>query len=280
MFASDHTHSRCVRHFDFLRSFRLERLAPDCGVTRLALAPWPRICGLVCGGVTVRTCAFSTPLRMPNIWVCGPTLRASYEFSFEPGTVLFVADCQPSLLHDWFGSAIGYANTIVGLHKDADRFDDVLLQTEADKKDANWAERVKAIALRFVVACVARAHEPSPIGSLARLRADEVCGQITRALASDLHLSERHARRRFEQEIGLSPEIFDQACRIRRAISLSKRQPKLPLAQLALDCGYSDQSHMTREFGKLAGFTPGMLRNRKARHFESELFNTLTSASQ
>lgn len=37
-------------------------------------------------------------------------------------------------------------------------------------------------------------------------------------------------------------------------------QPHLPLADIALICGFGDQSHFTRVFGQIVGVSPGAWR--------------------
>ena len=65
---------------------------------------------------------------------------------------------------------------------------------------------------------------------------------------------------RFEQATGLTPKRF---LRVRRFHALLRRvaaSPSPDWAQVALDAGYSDQPHLIREFGRLAGVTPSAYR--------------------
>jgi transcriptional regulator GlxA family with amidase domain len=41
----------------------------------------------------------------------------------------------------------------------------------------------------------------------------------------------------------------------------------LPLAQVAVACGYADQSHFTRTFANLIGLTPARWRSNQEREF-------------
>lgn len=74
------------------------------------------------------------------------------------------------------------------------------------------------------------------------------------SLASSLHVSERHLRRRCEAAIGLSP----RSCNGWSASSASctYERPSENLARLAAEAGYADQSHLTRESLRLHGLTP------------------------
>jgi AraC-like DNA-binding protein len=65
---------------------------------------------------------------------------------------------------------------------------------------------------------------------------------------------------RFEQATGLTPKRF---LRVRRFHALLRRiatSSAPDWAEAALDAGYSDQPHLIREFGRLAGITPSAYR--------------------
>jgi AraC-like DNA-binding protein len=76
-------------------------------------------------------------------------------------------------------------------------------------------------------------------------------------LARQLGCSRRHLARRFAEDVGASPK---QAARLMRFEAarrqLWSRGDKVPLARIAINCGFADQSHMTREFVELAGAPP------------------------
>src|ERR1700722_5865436 len=62
--------------------------------------------------------------------------------------------------------------------------------------------------------------------------------------------------RRFEKR---TPGEYQQRLQLRAACELL-RDPEWPLAVIAAECGFSDQSHFTRIFRKLAGTTPAQFR--------------------
>lgn len=73
-------------------------------------------------------------------------------------------------------------------------------------------------------------------------------------LAQSFNVSERQAERLFAQEVGLSPKNF---CRIIRFQQIFRLAPHARnLTSLALDAGYFDQAHFTREFKAITGFSP------------------------
>ena len=78
----------------------------------------------------------------------------------------------------------------------------------------------------------------------------------TKELAHIACLSEKQFSRVFSDNIGLSPKEFSRIIRIQRALSILQNSPRINFAQLAYDCGYTDQSHMIKEFKQFSGNTP------------------------
>jgi AraC-like DNA-binding protein len=81
------------------------------------------------------------------------------------------------------------------------------------------------------------------------------------ALARSLGVSERTLERRFDDAVGLSPRRLARVLRFRRAWEAASRAQVEAWSLLALDCGYSDQPHLIREFRRLAGTPPGRARS-------------------
>lgn len=68
------------------------------------------------------------------------------------------------------------------------------------------------------------------------------------------------SRRQFEREfrhcVGISAKHFAVIARFRRAAARLSAAPATSLAAIACDTGYSDQSHMARDFQRLGGASP------------------------
>ncbi|HET7696901.1 MAG TPA: helix-turn-helix domain-containing protein [Vicinamibacterales bacterium] len=73
-------------------------------------------------------------------------------------------------------------------------------------------------------------------------------------VAADAGLSLRQLERRFLTDVGLPPKSFARLVRLQAA--LRRIGEGRPLAEIAQACGYYDQSHMTRDFGRLAETSP------------------------
>jgi AraC family transcriptional regulator len=79
------------------------------------------------------------------------------------------------------------------------------------------------------------------------------------ALASIVGLSRFHFTRAFKQSEGVTPHQFLLQCRVKRVQELLTAT-ELPLSQIALAAGFSDQSHCSRRFRELVGITPSRYR--------------------
>jgi AraC-like DNA-binding protein len=79
-------------------------------------------------------------------------------------------------------------------------------------------------------------------------------------LSDALGLSERQLRRRFDTAVGYGPKTLHRVLRFRRVLAqLAQTGPATDLADLAVQAGYADQAHLTRETTRLAGRPPAAL---------------------
>lgn len=78
-------------------------------------------------------------------------------------------------------------------------------------------------------------------------------------IATKCRMSVAHFRRAFRGHTGQTPYRWLTHRRVESARDLLKI-PSLPLSEIALRCGFSDQSHLTRVFAQLTGRTPGAWR--------------------
>lgn len=119
---------------------------------------------------------------------------------------------------------------------------------------------VNGVALRLDQA---RALDPVGIGVAAVLaeRSSPV-----KELANDFGLSDRQLRRRVEEAVGYSPRMLARILRFQRFLQAARTSSAgRNLAGLAVDAGYSDQAHLTRESRELGGRPPGALLDWEAR---------------
>ncbi|HEY0681288.1 MAG TPA: helix-turn-helix transcriptional regulator [Steroidobacter sp.] len=79
-------------------------------------------------------------------------------------------------------------------------------------------------------------------------------------VASRFGKSRRQMERTFLQTVGMPLKLFCMIARLRHAADLIVHSAERSLTAVAHDAGFSDQAHMTRDFTRLAGVSPGQLR--------------------
>jgi AraC family transcriptional regulator len=80
-----------------------------------------------------------------------------------------------------------------------------------------------------------------------------------RDLARDAGVHPVHLARVFRKLENRTPGDYQQRLQVRAACELL-RKPEWPLAVIAAECGFADQSHFTRVFRRMAGSTPAKFR--------------------
>lgn len=105
-------------------------------------------------------------------------------------------------------------------------------------------------------------------GGIAPARLRHVLDYVEENLSENLSLSDlatlagtslHHFAHAFKQSTGVAPHRFLIERRVARA-RLLLADPALPIAEIALILGFSDQSHFTEHFRHITGITPGRYR--------------------
>lgn len=91
------------------------------------------------------------------------------------------------------------------------------------------------------------------------LRSEHPAGSTVGAVALEFGVSRGHLSRVFLRAYGLPPHAWLLQRRLARAFTLLRSG--VPLAGVAASAGFADQSHFTRRFKAVYGFTPGLVRS-------------------
>ncbi len=87
-------------------------------------------------------------------------------------------------------------------------------------------------------------------------------------IASQCGLSRSHFSRCFKTSSGMAPFEWLRQCRMTKAKELL-RLPHRSIADIAIECGFTDQSHFTRVFGQLIGTSPSAWKKSFTRQYSS-----------
>jgi AraC family transcriptional regulator len=95
--------------------------------------------------------------------------------------------------------------------------------------------------------------------TLAYIEANLESKMPVRELANVVPFSRSHFSRAFKRSIGLPPMAYVTTRRVERAKVMMTSTPKR-LTEIALACGFADQSHLIRWFRRIVGVSPGAWR--------------------
>lgn len=182
------------------------------------------------------TAAHRLPLA-PGISVEGARLRA--------GAARHVLDCAPAELLDRKVAIDDVLLAPLDLTEQLSRgsLRDVIPQLL--RRDAANNDRSSDSTVRSAIAW---------LGANSRSSIDDLSRQV--------NWSDRKLRRRFVDAVGMGPKLVQRIVRVQRALQLLRaRTGHLSLSGLAVECGFADQAHMTREVARFTGFTPSRLRS-------------------
>jgi transcriptional regulator GlxA family with amidase domain len=95
--------------------------------------------------------------------------------------------------------------------------------------------------------------------TLAHIEANLASKMETRGLADVVSFSKSHFSRAFKRSLGVPPMAYVLARRVERA-KLMMSTTREQLTDIALACGFADQSHLNRAFRRTVGMSPGLWR--------------------
>jgi AraC-like DNA-binding protein len=166
-----------------------------------------------------------------------------------------MANFFPSAFHRLFGHPVDRFNGVMVPPEQV--LGNTASQLYASMRATNGPQTAIDVVKRFMVDLITHMAPgpPSPITRLEHYIREHKGMVLVNELAEIAGLSERQLQRRFKEEIGLSPKAFCSVVRFNHVYSEMKRTGKLDL-DVAIACGYFDESHMLKDLTYFLGKTP------------------------
>src|SRR5882757_3511186 len=123
------------------------------------------------------------------------------------------------------------------------------------------AERTPQAMLRVLEQClIERLRTPECLHPAVVYMAGEldICDgrQRVQAVTGKIGMSQRRVARLFHEQVGVSPKTFHRVRRFQHTLQRLRGVRDVDWADLAVECGYYDQAHLSRDFRQIAGMTP------------------------
>jgi AraC-like DNA-binding protein len=246
----------------------LHGLVADCHGYRYSLVAAGTHRGLPSSAMTV-VIAIDEPLDVG--WHAQPATRGAFW-----GLASGLHTAPAEIFHEGrqFGIQLGLtaigARTLLGMPMGALARELVALDDLLPARGGGWYDEIAAQptwagrfeALECWLLGLARAHagtrvahiRPELVWAWSRMEASGGRAPVS-AVASALGWSRRHLHEQFSREYGVAPKQAARIIRFQRSRALFV-DGGTPLAAVAAECGYADQSHLTREWRALSGYSP------------------------
>jgi AraC-like DNA-binding protein len=213
-------------------------------------------------GATMRTVpdgttsiAFALPQdRAFGAYLRGPSLQP-VEVNFDVPTTLIGVRLRPGVVFSLSGiPAHSMVNRRIDLHEH-DAFRVLASIDPLPRTPLDWIERLQTFLLGRLVGTSVHPLIAQALESIHAAQGDvQVAG-----LAARCGTTERHLARVMRDWIGYGPKRYAGIVRFQCVLAQMQRVPQPPVAELAAEGGYFDQSHLTVDVGRYAGATPGRL---------------------
>lgn len=123
-------------------------------------------------------------------------------------------------------------------------------------KHSSYDDLVQMIAC-FIEQRFDRSCRPEePIDRVAVQMLDPFKNYTLEEWAAKSCLSLRQFERNFVNRVGISPKLFIRIVRFEHAMKIKNKYPANSWSEIAMECGYTDSSHLLKEFKAFAEFPP------------------------
>ncbi len=157
-------------------------------------------------------------------------------FPFLGASASELTDAHADLSDLWGRTAIEFRERLCAVNTDRKRFEIVEEILTSRLRRSRTGHLAVPIALRLL----------GPSGT----------GALVRDVAREVGMCQRRFRQVFAAQVGLTPKLFSRILRFQRALALADQMRRFDWAQLALTCGYFDQSHFINDFQEFSGLSP------------------------
>ena len=198
--------------------------------------------------------AMDVEISIPKMVVTGPKYKPvgllfgqdhlMLEISFQPtGTYRFLGIEMPPLTNKGIDAISIWGDEIQDLY--------------LSMKGAKGYDQVISMAIDFLEKRSLRCRPEQPIDTVAIEMKDPNNDRALEEWAERSCLSLRQFERNFLSRVGLPPKLFIRIVRFEHAMKIKTEAPSRTWSEIAMECGYTDSSHMLREFREFAEFPPG-----------------------
>lgn len=203
---------------------------------------------IIDGGVTINGECFNEGI----IWL--PPQKTAYKMVFSCGTKIVGFRFKPAM-NTLVCQDYPLSVTQIDGNKTAltDSFSDLLSQFHTTLLTASF--HTKGM-WHFIVMIYRWLDRTLHITDVDVTKVRQTLDSVSQSSQVAAPVSQRQLERRFKQWLAMTPIYFQRIQRVNHALEEIRNDKHINLANLAIDVGFADQAHMTREFKAIAKITP------------------------
>ncbi|MCQ1809930.1 helix-turn-helix domain-containing protein [Neorhizobium galegae] len=188
-----------------------------------------------------------------QLMVIGPDRTAAFP-ALAPGETILGLRFRPGAALHWLDVPL---RELVGRAVPLREFRDNVRTVEEQLAEEDCALERQRLLKAWAAGEASLAAAPQ---SLVETLFDELGSGALHGSSAMQALGERTLRRRSHDHFGYGPKTLERILRLQRFLRMVRQPASGNLALLALEAGYADQAHMTRDVKELTTFTPWEIR--------------------
>ena len=271
--------SPSLRHL--IRNYLLVNLWDDANV--LPVKPYPTrieqaLVFFARGYITSFDRVNNTQQRIARNAIFGQQVsRLDFQPTADEDFLMLMVIFQPGALHKLFRLP---AHELTCQFADAESIGPLKFQhiNDAIANCTHYAAMIDCVE-KFLCAEINKISiETDPIDTIASLLLDRPYSFSLDWVAGQANLSPRQFERKFLKQIGTSPKLYSRISRFAKAFEFKERNPGTDWLSIALQFGFTDYYHLSKDFKQFGSVTPNILVEQYSKRPEMVLFNPPTPA--
>ena len=148
-----------------------------------------------------------------------------------------------------------FVNSRVSTNEMKAVFDDTFIEKLGEQKHVT--DRIRVVE-EYLLAYLARHYQPadSHVAMAVNMINHSKGKRSVRSLMDDVCLCQRHFERKFKHYTGFTPKEYSRIVKFKNAVELLRTTTSANLLTTAVDAGYYDLAHFSKEIKSMSGNTP------------------------
>ncbi|MEQ9424809.1 MAG: AraC family transcriptional regulator [Cyclobacteriaceae bacterium] len=188
-----------------------------------------------------------------KVWIAGMKTR-HISISAHQNSEMFVVQFKPGGAYPFFHFPIENLNGKVVQTEEL--FGDELINLREQLLSGGSPESKFKLAEDWLLQRLDKSRAPSNelLQIISKLQSEPVAN--LNSIIEAYPNTQQHLIRQFKKYVGLTPKVFQRIIRFNDLLKRIQNKETITWAQIAFECGYSDQPHFIKEFKHFSGFNP------------------------